>query len=139
MFAAVAANLPSSSSSPSSSPSSSAPPVENPAWTRIRHAHLSEFHLPAAPSSSSSSPISTYTAHLSHLQQKHPRSSFEANLWRCLEHIFILNCSDGVSGKPVLVQIEEGRLAGLDEKGFEGFLARVGLLGGDETGLRLKL
>lgn len=111
--------------------------VENPDWTQLRSEFLAEFRLPNSPTPSSAFRNSTrtgptpdpkvYHARIARLKHKHPFEEVEAKLLQCLGHFWILNCSDEVSGKPVLVQIEEGRLERLDEKEFDDFLVRVGL------------
>lgn len=119
--------------------------IENPAWTTARSKYLSEFQLP----SQSTTPTPTPSAHthlnpttidptphktrLSRLKTKYPYEVFERNLLGCLESFFIINTSIDVSDKPVLVQIEEGKLEGLEGEEFEAFLGRVGLVR-DERG-----
>ena len=112
--------------------------VENPDWTQLRSKFLAEFrlpstsHMPSSTSRNSTRPGPTsdpkvYHAWIARLKHKYPFEDVEAKLLQCLEHFWILNCSDEVSGKPVLVQIEEGRLEALNETEFEGFLRKVGL------------
>jgi hypothetical protein len=111
-------------------------PIENPAWTTARASFLAEFRLPLPTStpkaSSSSAPIkpAPFLTRLAKLKHKYPFPAFTQNLFRCLEHFFIINMN--LHGKPVLVQIEEGTLEGMDEEEFEAFLGRVGLARDEE-------
>jgi hypothetical protein len=111
--------------------------IENPSWTTARANFLAEFRLPTSPSTPGPSQPSAsinpgpFLARLAKLRHKYPFPAFRRNLFRCLEHFFIINMN--VRGKPVLVQIEDGELGELNEGEFEGFLARVGLLR-DESG-----
>jgi hypothetical protein len=111
-------------------------PIENPAWTTARASFLAEFRLSSPTltlkASSSSAPINPapFLTRLAKLKHKYPFPAFRQNLFRCLEHFFIINMN--LHGKPVLVQIEEGTLEGMEEEEFEGFLRRVGLVRDEE-------
>ncbi len=127
----------------SSSPAS-ADPAENTDWTKLRSESLAQFCLPDSTANADFNAQSTrtaplidpkaYHARVARLKHKYPFDEVEAKLLQCLEHFWILNCSEEVSGKPVLVQIEEGRLEGLNEKEFDDFIVRVGLQR-DEKGM----
>ena len=111
--------------------------VENPDWTQLRSEFLAEFRLPNSATASSALPNSTkarqtpdpkvYHARIARLKHNHPFEDVAIKLLQCLEHFWILNCSDEVSGKPILVQIEQGRLEGLNQQEFEDFVVKVGL------------
>ena len=119
------------------SSSTSPDKIENPDWVKLRSEYLSEFRHPnhtvtKDTDSTLTKTIPTrdfkaYEARIARLKHKFPFEEVEANLLRCLEHFWAVNCDSSVSGKPVLVQVEEGRLDGLNEKEFEEFLGRVGL------------
>ena len=102
-------------------------------WDSMRHSYLSEFALPrpSAKDADETDPIAglleSYRQRLPRLQQKYPYEEMEASVIECLENLWSINHLPSYSGKPVLVQIEEGHLEGLDAQEFETFLKRVGL------------
>jgi len=99
---------------------------EIPQWTSTRHKYLSEFRL-----SPVRDPVSSIRdsckRRLARLSQKYPEPAFHSDLINYMEGIWKLNNSKDVSGKPILVQIEEGELEGLDRDEFEGFMIKCGL------------
>ncbi|KAI9872837.1 MAG: hypothetical protein M1823_008071 [Watsoniomyces obsoletus] len=115
--------------------------TEKPEWTRLRYEALSEFRIPPVYGSSPPPTLdpAPYKQRIERLKHKYPYKDVESNLLKCLEHFWILNCSENVSGKPVLVQIEEGRLAGFTNAEFEEFLVRVGVKRDDKGILKLDL
>ena len=61
------------------------------------------------------------------LKHKYPFKDVELDLLQCLDHFWCLNHTDAMSGMPVLVQMEMGKLEGLNKVEFDEFLVRVGL------------
>ena len=98
-------------------------PLEHSDWTEARRGCLSHFRMPA---STQESDRANHEARLRRLRHQHPYEAFEEQLLACLGHLWKLNCG-AVTGTPILVQIEQGHLDGLDESGFEDFMRRVGL------------
>lgn len=102
-------------------------------WDTMRRSYLSEFKLPALHRTTSSetltmvSAASHYQQIIPHLRKKYPFAKTKAALVQCLESLWQVNTSPGISGKPLLVQIEEGGLEGLDDREFSTFLTRVDL------------
>ena len=98
-------------------------PLEHSDWTEARRECLSLFRVPA---STQESYQATREARLRRLCHQHPYEVFEEQLLGCLGHLWKLN-SGAVTGTPVLVQIEQGYLEGVDDPDFEDFMRRVGL------------
>ena len=112
--------------------------AENPEWTAKRAEMLSEFRLAGTPLPPSTDP-KPYAQRIARLRHRFPYQAFETNLLKCLDNFWILNCSTGVSGKPILVQIEEGGLEGMSKAEYEEFLIRVGIKADDRDLFKLKL
>jgi hypothetical protein len=102
-------------------------------WDRQRQSYLQEFKIPAqvlaeaADEGSPSRLAAYYKQRLADLRFIHPFAKTKASLVLCLESLWQLNTSPAITGKPVLVQIEEGGLHGFTEEEFERFLSRVQL------------
>ena len=96
-------------------------------WNHIRSTFLSEFLLPESVASDSASVAEAYRRRIPRLHRKFPLQNTLRSIFECLDNLWAINTSSDISGKPVLVQIEEGALEGLDEQEFEAFSERVGL------------
>lgn len=111
-------------------------------WDDMRQSYLSEFALPSRSMADSEQEwslaeiMASYQRRLPRLRQKYPFAATKASLVECLENLWTINNAPSISGKPVLVQIEEGGLDGLDDKEFAKFLLRVGLSGSVEDALK---
>lgn len=111
-------------------------------WDAMRRSYLSEFMLPRSNMADSGQEwsladiMASYQRRLPRLRQKYPFAATKASLVECLENLWTINNAPSISGKPVLVQIEEGGLEGLDDKEFAKFLLRVGLSGSIDNAMK---
>lgn len=65
--------------------------------------------------------------HIAALHTKYPLATSLKNATTCLKHLWSVNTRPDLSGKPVLNQIEEGRLQGYTPEEFKVFSERAGL------------
>ena len=104
--------------------------IERPEWTSLRHDTIREFQIPLR----SLQDHTVYAARLTRLKHKYPFDAFHTNMLSCLKNFWDINCEPSVSGKPDLVQIEEGGLQGLSKEEFEEFLENCGIKRHDDKG-----
>ena len=109
---------------------------QNPAWTKIRHLYITEFALSASTPDNESS---RYADRLGRLRFKYPYEPFERKIIECLDNYWRISMHKSMSGMPVLVQIEQGHLDGLNNNEFDDFLKRVGLRRDEDGILKMKL
>jgi hypothetical protein len=111
---------------------------ENPQWTQLRMEYLAVFFLTGADQSKQ-----TRLWRLDRLADKYRLADFQRRLLTFVQHMWHLTWENGIHGKPILVQIEEGHLKslGIDEGAaeFDDFMVRVGLKKDVNGQLRFKL